>query len=774
MHRRLRRRLLRRVHRTLRNHPSRGAAAIFLILASVSVLLFAASVTINAGIGFSAHSQNQADAVMIARFAGAELPNIKAAFKVGCEAFIKLTGRDLTKPNAAALPGNPNRTLDVFVTSAAGEMVPVTYSPPSTPPPNWGTATILGNALIDVCKGASLNELIDGTHVALPIKSMTFRISEVVPLRFINLTNTSSFTVRNQVTVQIEPADVVIVIENSNSMFSKLEDGDKKVPAAFNLGPSTFTASNNPDEDWRIQQAHSLEECWEMDHELEFMGSGNAADKINDGSLPTTWPYCISKAERFTRQCFGEVTKNMKRAAVRLYDILSSSGTFRVGVVHNMGAIGEQALVSVPLTTHPYERRCTVDKFKHSVNREYYNPIRRDLTSLATYGYLCGKNDDYWGIDVDPNGGAVDPSDPNSGHRATLEQSYGLSAYPSTRCAAITSEPEYNVPDHPLAGNMTGGDNPGSYGGYYGSIFTRNLNVIQRANGAGSLQFLDSMPDIDEFEALDHLRFRSNGEPMGGRFDSDGALGTSSTGTDVPPITLHPREVIWMKPSGVLFDNGVPIPKYYYNDMRFGILRAADMLKNAPARKDGQIVRKKFIIVLTDGVDDICDPALSHFLTVNAPYVSLSDDTHGNIKVIDSKSLAASFPVANSPTYCLNTPGAPSALQIETHSRVPPLNDRASFMTGIHLGIMYYGYGGPKNGSDGYLFDEDPYQANLFFHGAAANVGGRLSKFRTECTSKWFSRRGRFWAEAKTKDDYWQRLPAEIARAAFVPDIVEH
>ena len=335
---------------------------------------------------------------------------------------------------------------------------------------------------------------------------------------FPGLVSLPAFDIVAEATAELTPTDVVLVIDNSNSVVSPM------------ITIAETTGGNWQDLlDW---------DDWEGEPIL-------TTTSPDDGSVIS-----MSKAELYGDQCFGDVTLTIKKAALKIYDTLTASGSFRVGVVHTTKLSMTGTDETIGLTDYPYA-----------------------VKALPTFS-LAGPGD-----------------------------TYGITDYPQTRCAAMTGDPNLlPVPAHPLSSHL--------------------------------------------FEALNtdlsgQLRNRLPGP------NADDEFVVSARPIDNPQF--KPRDLIWINSAGVNGSSGLDA-RFDSAQIPLAVMKAAQMLETAPARADEAPVRKRMIIVLTDGLDSTsANTGISTWSELST--FSATSTVHG---VIDSTTIhlqeyrSTDFPVG----YC--------------------------------------------------------------------------------------------------------------------------
>ena len=650
-----------------------------------------------------------------------------------------------------------------------------------------------------------------GRTVDLPVKSITIRIEvQFIPkLLFFNLYDWegvpppggSPLTIRAEETAYLEPMDVVLLIDNSNSLNSPmhLEKADVipsalKDPALFNEYAAHYYPAGVP-------------ACQALTKAALAIGGPvpppplplgtNWVDPLNNGAVKdsaTGKIVCMNKAYLYTRQCFGEVAFNIKSAAVRAYNELSASGTYRVGVVHTMSAAPEQAHIAVPLLTHPYKIDSTTVACDNETNREYYGSSQIVPSTCIAPDLLR----DGYGISADPNAG-------NNGTPLYLEQPYGFRDYPSTRCAAMTKdrvldpsllEDEFPVPYHP-------------YGRYYTQV-----GALTSLFGGSSTEIYYDLFTRDIAQPVGHIECHPGGqECINQNYGSSGRFGpqnfrfrpyTTGPESDTAPLPafpakLTPAAVIWMKNSGYVANHGMPLSKYNYTSVQLGILRAMDMLNNAPERKDLLPVRRKLILVFTDGVDDLNHDALKGDYAINPPFVTLKGLPGQPPFSVQLADPATGSPIVG-PYFCEDPspiPPLPQAYSIKVQTDINTTGGPdPKVLSGFNLGVFFYGFSGKYYNKDDTTSPVrnlmgliDPHQDSLYFH--SPSPVDPYVYLRRDCQSgPQAMRRGRFLTEHSTDfgiaipvgggdvapsenpADYWKVLVPKVIRTLHYPVVV--
>jgi hypothetical protein len=571
----------------------RGATPI-VSLAVLTLMFLFASFALNAARFYNYKGRLHALAREVGGFAGGFLPNPQIAYERAKDAFEAFKG-ELAR-GGEALP--EDLTLTVFQTSGAQE-----------------------------------EREYDGAAagVELPLHSMRFVIRGTFTPRLLLLDKTGSrharLLVASSVRVQLAPTDVMLVVENSNSLLSPLEnesDGDavERLAAAFGM--------------------------W------------------NDELLGPDAPYGgrkrqLSKMIARARQCFGSSVKNVKRSALLLYDLLSSAGTFRVGVLPTLHTEGEFPGALIRLTPDGSDAA--------------YRPERLNSP----------------------------PHDPEF-FPPSEEGPYGSFENEATRCAALTDI--FPLPAHPLERAV----NPAFSRETFRASVTSQLRCGGRMqSGCGELA---------------HLAFD-------------------------PEAELLPRELLWTLDAGRTFELGYPDPKYDYQNTPFAVQRAIDLLRAAPQRSDRQEVRRRVVLVLTDGFEQFAE---------SDPGVNAAGDDRRFTRVAESAPGSGeftwdirSYDARPSGNFCALGAAAPEA---------------------VKLGVLWYG---ARPAPD----SEDMYSRLLLLAGHDPD-GAEVGKARSACNGSWSADAGSFLAESSPRTfpaapdaAYFEQLAPRVARALFSAEVIE-
>ncbi len=242
-----------------------------------------------------------------------------------------------------------------------------------------------------------------------PIESITVKLSRDVSfdiLDFAGLKGAAgtnfTFTVNAEATAKLATTDVVLVIENSGSVVSPIAGesstwtDDLPAEYPFDLWSEDKAGRMNGDEDHLYRPADE--------------------DSIALKELP--------KSLQYARRCFGEVHYDIKKGALKLFDLLTSSSSFRVGIVHTDNMSSAVFAPTIEISSDSYARSYVAESVLN-------NPAGSSDPEIARY-------------------------------RTSPDPSYGALDNPESRCAAITSNSEdapayyFPEPDHPFKDKFSG------------------------------------------------------------------------------------------------------------------------------------------------------------------------------------------------------------------------------------------------------------------------------------------------------------------------------
>ena len=619
---------------------SQYGSALLMIVGVLALMIMFAAFAINAVRYYAFKHELKALATQVAAYAGTFLPNPKLAYQ-GAEQALLVLKSDFSSGSATRFP--QNFTMKAYLNY------------PAINPPAY-------------IKNARVLYAGERTQAFLPIKSMTIELETKYDVRFMNfapLAGFASLMVSASATAQLTPSDVVLVIENSNSVVSplELEDDDHK----SEYGPFLT----------------ELNKRFGMWSDIYSTMSAEYGKLI----MPR------SKAILRARQCYGRITADIKKTALFLYDLLSASATFRVGVIHTLNPSGQFPVATIKIESNSYE-----------------NPYTRIVT----------------------------PPQPNTNHT--------LPEYAETRCAVLSGISGFTIPPHPLREVV---DNT-----FYYKLFLESFPDSYFACD-GKINQPDCPSD------LAHLQF-----------------------APARALKLNPRELIWINNSGLSYEAGTLNPKGDLTQMQFAILRAVDMLRNAPKRADNLPVQKRVILVLTDGFEKPFSDSSAY-----NPDSTLSDTKFSRVEDLvktgpDFTLQDLQYTFADSglgskifENYCLNIVKGGQDLNLISALSGINKEQTSKNNTGIKLGILYYGARRPFPDGDMLIALRD-----LPGH---LPTDPALAEFRNACNTSWGAIRGRFLAEASplTSDatagekeiaaSYFETLAPHVARALLSAEVIE-
>ena len=490
-------------------------------------------------------------------------------------------------------------------------------------------------------------------------------------LKFGDSSNWSGFNVSGHATARIAPTDVMLVIENSNSVVSPHAQ-----EAANAQGASFDLPLGHPFTPWRNIYTGYLNQ-----------GYADAAD--------TTIPHEFSVAQMRVRQCFGVVHRSLKLAALRVFDYLTSSNSFRVGVLHTLSPGGEFNFPSIGISSDSYSTA--------------YTPI--ELSSLNLFP------------------AAEDDADPGAAYFTAPPPYYGSFDNPQARCAAMAQsgangakyyEPE---PDHPLKE---------LFGGYLS--WPNPSNMVTADNSGVTLK-----------------------------------SGNAANG-----VKFLPRDLIWTANAGMSGAYNMLDQRFDFTPMQFAILRARDVLTRAPLRADKLPVKRRMVLVFTDGFDDPVSDFNPNSLGIKSGFTRVASDTSESGEDFNTKGmavpLAGGTPVAGTlpwlHNYCATT-NISGENPIDQETQVLDDPTTASGQD-YKLGIFYF-----KDRSS--WKDGDPLNrlAHVPRHEAIENADiQRIDSFRKYCNTPWAYDRGRFMLETSSSSSVGA-LSMAMAAALFSTELVE-
>ncbi len=695
----------------------RGESTV-LIAAIIFCLLLAGAYSLNAAFVWSTEARLSSLAKEVAARAGTFLPNPLRACSEANKSFIALT-KDITGKANSAIYNDP--ALKVYLNSSGS----------SSERQLILTTTVSSPAPLPCAAPLKTDPSAGSLPVKIPVKSLTVHIEDSVNLSSLGLSNWAGWAmtlinIKAEATTQLIPTDVVLVIENSNSVVS---------PA---LTANYAALEPTPVPAFTPFATTYLNPCPIATPGANCNGAATLLGPA-DGML--------SKMHLYQRQCFGQVTRDMKRAAVVLHDLLSASGTFRVGVVHTNGLAGQGPMITVPLTTHPTYRNSAplpVNNIDSNYTIGGINLTQIDRTTVTSYDE--GK---FFGYA------------PNSDR-------------PDTRCAALT-DINFPVPNHPYRTIL----DPA----YHNPAFFYNQD-----SNAGATNRISLKQDFMNCNGVFNKAGVCSGESTLG--NTSGSLNLSSShlsfkynNAGAEPRLL-PRELIWIMNSGINRQSGTLLPHADYVQMQFAIQRAIDMLNQAPTRGDGLEVRRKVVLVLTDGVEDQAKAydALKG-LAFDTDFDRYSDPKSDSAALESYNYFKGdeSTQYADGSTKNLITLHAEYCSQQNSANEDNPIwtiTEPGEATAGIKLGVMLYGFrdqaANPYNANDPLLYIRD-----------LADQGGTSARldqyFRTDCNTQWGAITGRFWTESSigmsapfdTPQSYYQIIAPRIARSLFTSVVLK-
>ncbi|MBX7143804.1 MAG: Tad domain-containing protein [Oligoflexia bacterium] len=619
---------------------------ILLSTATLSLMLMFAMFAINAAYYYSFQRRLSATADSIASYAGTFLPNPYRALKAAEEMKKLLETNPFTDDTAF-----PNLTMTLYI--EYWDLVN-------------GTPTL---------KRAAATSATQNWQNKLPIKSITVSLSADFQAKAVHFTDKgdtglTTLRVTGEATTQLMPTDVVLVIENSNSVVSPMPNEALQVGQVFT--------------EWKD----------------DSLGSSSA----NSSAYAPLWAKQVKKGRVRERQCYGQVYLDIKKAAIKAYDYLTSSGTYRVGVVHTKSPFGEYGSTTINITPDSYAKTYQRVTYSTLLN----GPDSSDASSFNKLFYSRESNLVYGGYD-----------------------------YEDSRCAALTARAAFKVPLHPLKDYVSSN--------FYSQTFKTDLTASLNCLGAHDANFCPNNS---------HLGFASNG-------------------------TILPRELIWMDSAGKTFESGQPIPRHDYTHMQFAILRAMDMLRTAPARSDKLPVRKRVVLVFTDGVET---PSTTENGVNEADIDLVFNRVSERAKAeadFSKSSIDITYPLGQGSKVFDRYCQADASNTITSLTDVYDQSDPDKNLLGIKLGVLFYGTREPFEVADDTV---DPLTRLAWLEGHPySGATTSLSNFRSECNTKWSSHTGRFFMEASsdTVSDnnriglhYYEQMVPQVLRSLFVSELL--
>lgn len=619
---------------------SESGLNIVMLTGVLTLMLLFAAFAVNVARYYTLQSQLHALANQVAGYAGTYLPNPSRTSRAAWQAF-EMLKMDLRKSGSVSrFPQNLYMQVYFDHVSSANS----TYLRRRT-------------------DTNSIPYTFSSSGLRLPIKSLVVKIGAPFDLSFLNFTAESGISlvdVTTTATTQLSATDVVLIIENSNSVISPIESESAGVLSTVG---SVFTS-------WTDTKI------------------GRNGDYDSRFTNP-------SKALTRARQCFGQVTKDIKRGAVLAYDMLSSSATYRVGVIHTLNLSGEFPTPTIKITA---------DSYAKSYNSNDSNNLNSSIFDFPT---------------------------PNS--------RYGSFDYKETACGALTQNADFKVPRHP-------------YGGSAANATNTAYSLASMMNCGGTFD--------SDCSGNSHLNFISAPDP---------------DGPPAPAISIYamlrPRDLLWITNAGVTSEIGYPFPKFDYVPMQLAVQRAFDMLRDAPQRTDKIPVKRKMVLVFTDGFEKPFSDKTGHNNAL--------DDTDFT-RVPEVIKTGSSFS-KDQHTFSYGLGGVPTLnglhenyceLDAANNPIIPELSDPAT-EAGIKLGVLYYSRRGPLAG-----VTSEPLDPLVMMRDLVGHTSDDAEDFRTECNTVWTSNGGRFFVEIPTGNSitastYYSQVVPRVLRSVLVSEISE-
>ncbi|RMD86031.1 MAG: hypothetical protein D6808_04105 [Candidatus Dadabacteria bacterium] len=730
-----------------RQKPREAGFAAVMVSAMIILMVAAISAGLNGVVYYNEKSLLQKNAQNIAQYGASFLPNPKNAHDGACRLWEIL--KQETRFKDSRLPAGKQTGIGIYFSSAAGDKIPYVAS--------YGRSS-----LPTKCSPyLDQEEPIDGVRLALPVKSITVRLEKEFKLFFVPFIPKLSLVA--EATAYLAPTDVVLVIEDTNSIVSHLLEERGNLPSAFDF------------KEWRSCSGVSEASC------TKESCSSKAISCLKGESCSAICPII---GIRKLRQCFGKVAQDIKKAALYTYDLLSSSGTFRVGVVFSTVQQGEWGWVLVPLRRHPYLRSYLgIDKERlyNSTNINYLE----EFSASSRAGMVRNA-----GLDPDPNADVVlMPQGANASlvsHTSDLNRAESLPERTETECAAATDK--YPVPSHPFL-SLFSAD--------YASGFKGDLTIdsdgapLMAEKGRGSLG--------KEF-FFSQFRYLSNGDPYYGRFygRSDKAVEGGQGFSGARPsksFRLLPREGLWIQSMGKSDKKGELLPSHDYSSLKMGILKGMSLLQSALPREDGLPVRRKVILVFSDGYE--YDGKLKLFAgegpitnigggtRIGVERQDLSSLGYMSLEKITSQEVSDTVPMSQL-NYIERKEASEGTCKFSASSLglLPVFNISGSSSPSDYsfppfkVGILRYQF------RDIYVKDVtgryDPSLPYFSFHDSSGSSTNsqRGSRDMLQCNTAWGFEGGRFLvspssdvATTGASDLYWQSIPPHVARSLFAVEI---
>lgn len=741
----------------------RGAHAAIVVVGLIMLLLCVATVVYNDLLAAARKAKLELIASEVANFAVAYLPDPLMAVEAAFARFDELTfDRRFPHKTIKALP---NAKLRFYVSSALGDELCF------HPKRKIGELYECSNDPKDPDFGRA-------GGVMLPIREIKVVIEDKFQSILLNL-GTDKFTIRAEATSWLTPTDYVLVVENSNigispfSMSENIGSGKhkgQKFSNVFDVLPPTATQPSPTL--GNEYSAYANTAGWSQNLPTNLCSdTGTKYEQVSRDR------FCSTKAERYLKQCFGEVALNMKRAALLLYDYLSASATQRVSVIFtNTVSNLEQSLVAFPLRTHPTFR-------DRSEAEGYFSSFAVGPSKVGRPSLDNRTNLEFpkFGVSVDPrqglllSDGSTVPSEhdmPVGGERHEFRcgaASYFGSNYREDDCPTFNTS-NYNQTGPfrvPLPSFFSSRSSDGQAivdtsnkvsSEYLNRIYTMTLGCIPDASKGTLKQRFKALVDY-EGSVLSNIPI----PPSSFRYLVGGTELDSSGGSVDPNkhISLLPRETIWLKPFGAInSSSGRPEYTHHFGQLEFGIMRAFEVLRYAPRRIDRIPVRRRVIIVLSATYLNPANLPKS-LQSLSKKVLHLKENASGNLFKAYTEDVLTTTP-CNSP-------------RVKSIVSNGNLSDPGEILNGVKLLFLNYGFTG-THFSGAPLGPEREHQLNYSDIEVAGSIG------KKECNEKWSQFRGMsFFSVGPNSnkgiysDDprsYPYRLAALTARMLALPETV--
>ena len=325
------------------------------------------------------------------------------------------------------------------------------------------------------------------------------------------------------------------------------------------------------------------------------------------------------------------------------------------------------------------------------------------------------------------------------GYRPFGNQTYGSFDLPESRCGKmIESDGDgHTQPFHPLLALLKKGNTDDSSSEMYNRLrhidrFNYNDMFCQVFPGLEASKYSNCLADINSFK-----------------------LALNSETTDI-----FPRDLIWLDSAGGTDANGFPNARYDHAYLNLAITRAMDLLNTAPAREDALPVRKKVVLVFSDGYESTPQETRGE----NNPLSVVSDY---NFNRSDSPVVGSSYlPDESGESYMLTNSAAnicgenafSSDLTSPTKGKNPLFlhtsqkKEQIDNFTSMKLGFLIY------NGNENHHFVSSRDDAFSILYGSSPQGGStalpghnynellnlKFNAVNSSCNSYWSALRGSF------------------------------